>query len=155
VTNARHHHPVLGRDARLLVLITGVLAGSAVGFLHIIDYELGNDTGREILSPQLFLYGPGAAAVGFASAAALYAWFARAVQGGALWWRHLGGTVSAFVIAFVGFTFLWLTTPPSYLGRLSEPLGAAIVAATVEAVVVRLLRSARNVESRRLRSTSQ
>ena len=36
-------HPLLGADARLIILITGVLAGAGVGFLHIIDYELGKD----------------------------------------------------------------------------------------------------------------
>ncbi|MCI0156341.1 hypothetical protein KNO15_06485 [Leifsonia shinshuensis] len=154
MTDARIH-PLLGRDARLVVLITGVLAGAGVGFLHIIDYELGNDTKRELLSPQLFLYGPAAAAVGFVAAAALYAWFARARPGMALWWRHVCGTASAFVAAFAGYTLLWITTPPTYLGWFSEPLGAAVIAAAVEVVAVRLIRSARNVERTRLRSTSQ
>ncbi|WP_426624986.1 hypothetical protein ACPPVW_02565 [Leifsonia sp. McL0607] len=148
-------HPVLGKDARLVLLITGVLVGAAVGFLHIIDYELGNDTERELLSPQLFLYGPAAAGVGFVAAAALYAWFARARLGYVDWWRHVCGTASAFVAALAGYSLLWFTTPPTYLGGLSEPLGAAIVAATVEVVVVRLIRSARNVESAKLHSTSQ
>lgn len=148
-------HPLLGRDARLILLITGVLAGAAVGFLHIVDYELGNDTKRELLSPQLFLYGPAAAAVGFVAAAALYAWFARARPGAVLWWRHVFGTASAFVAAFSGYSLLWITTPPTYLGWFSEPLGAVAIAATVEVVLVRLLRSARNVESTKLRSTSQ
>ncbi len=148
-------HPVLGKDARLVILITGVLAGAAVGFLHIIDYEVGSDTQRRLLSPQLFLYGPAAAGVGFVAAAALYAWFARARPSAVHWWRHVCGTASAFVVAFAGYSLLWTTTPPTFIGRLSEPLGAAITAATVEVVVVRLIRSARNVESRRLRSTSQ
>lgn len=150
-----HHHPLLGRDARLVVLITGVLAGAVVGFLHIVDYEMGSDTKRELLSPQLFLYGPAAAGVGFVSAAVHYAWFARARPGGVHWWRHLGGTVSAFLVGVVGYTLLWLTTPATYLGWFSEPLGAALVAATIEFVVYRLIRSSRNVERRRLRSTSQ
>lgn len=148
-------HPVLGTDARLVILVTGVLAGASVGFLHIIDYEFGNDTARALLSPQLFLYGPAAAGVGFVAAAALYAWFARARRGAVHWWRHVCGTASAFVVAFAGYSALWITTPPTYLGRWSEPLGAAAVAVTVEVVVVRLIRSARNVESRKLRSTSQ
>ncbi|KQR53998.1 hypothetical protein ASF88_03925 [Leifsonia sp. Leaf336] len=148
-------HPVLGKDARLTLLITGVLAGAAIGFLHIIDYELGNDTKRELLSPQLFLYGPAAAGVGFVAAAALYAWFARAKPGALHWWRHVFGIVSAFVVAYAGYSLLWITTPPTFLGRLSEPLGAALVTVTVEVVLVRLIRSGRNVESVRLRSTSQ
>jgi hypothetical protein len=152
---AAHIHPLLGRDARLVLLITGVLAGAGVGFLHIVDYEMGNDTKRELLSPQLFLYGPAAAAVGFVAAAALYAWFARAKPGAVLWWRHVCGTASAFVAAFSGYSLLWITTPPTYLGWFSEPLGAAVIAAAVEVVLVRLLRSARNVESAKLRSTSQ
>ena len=138
-----------------MLLITGVLAGAAVGFLHIVDYEMGNDTKRELLSPQLFLYGPAAAAVGTGAAAALYAWFARAKPGAALWWRHVFGTASAFIAALAGYGLLWITTPPTYLGLFSEPLGAAVLAATVEVVLVRLLRSARNVESAKLRSTSQ
>lgn len=155
MTSVRLHHPLLGKDARLVVLIAGVLVGSAVGFLHIVDFEVGNDTGRELLSPQLFLYGPAAAAVGFVAAAALYAWFARAVPGGRLWWRHLCGTASAFVAAYAGYSVIWVTTPPTYLGLLSEPLGAAIVAVTVEVVVLRLIRSSRDVERAKPRSTSQ
>jgi hypothetical protein len=115
VTIVRLHHPLLGKDARLVILVTGVLVGSVVGFLHIVDYELGSDTARELLSPQLFLYGPTAAAVGFAAAA----------------------------------------TPPTFLGLFSEPLGAAVVAATVEFVVIRLIRSSRHVERAGVRSTSQ
>ncbi|QNE37264.1 hypothetical protein [Leifsonia shinshuensis] len=150
-----HHHPLLGRDARLVILITGVLAGAAVGFLHILDYELGSDTKRELLSPQLFLYGPAAAGVGFLSAAVHYAWFARARPGGVHWWRHVCATASAFVVAFVGYTLLWLTTPATYLGWFSEPLGAGVVAGTVEYVVHRLIRENGNVDRRPLRSTSQ
>lgn len=148
-------HPLLGKDARLIVLITGVLAGAAVGFLHILDYELGSDTERELLSPQLFLYGPAAAGVGFVSAAVHYAWFARAHRGGDLWWRHVCATASAFVLAYAGYALLWFTTPATYLGWLSEPLGAAAVAAVVEYVVHRLIRDSRNVEHAPLRSTSQ
>jgi hypothetical protein len=148
-------HPVLGRDARLILMITGILAGAAIGFLHIIDYELGNDTKRELLSPQLFLYGPGAGGVGFVAAAALYSWFARAEPGALHWWRHVFGVVSAFLVAYAGYSLLWVTTPPTYLGRLSEPLGAAAIAATLEVVLLRLMRSARNVERARVRSTSQ
>ncbi|GAA4144033.1 hypothetical protein [Leifsonia shinshuensis] len=148
-------HPLLGRDARLVVLITGVLAGAVVGFLHILDYELGSDTKRELLSPQLFLYGPAAAGVGFASAAAHYAWFARARPGAIHWWRHVGATATAFAVAYSGYTLLWLTTPATYLGWFSEPLGAVVVAVTVEYVVHRLIRERRNVERRPLRSTSQ
>lgn len=148
-------HPLLGTDARLVILITGVLTGAGVGFLHIIDYELGTNTRRELLSPQLFLYGPAAAGIGFLAAVALYVWFARARRGTPLWWRHVCGTASAFAVAYAGYTLLWVTTPPTALGGLSEPFGAFLVAAVVEVVVVGLLRSARNVESRRLRSTSQ
>jgi hypothetical protein len=148
-------HPLLGADARLIILITGVLAGAGVGFLHVIDYELGKDTRREVLSPQLFLYGPAAAGVGFLAAAALYVWFARARPGTPLRWRHVGGTASAFAVAYAGYTVLWITTPATALGGLSEPFGALLVAAAVEIVLVGLIRSARNVESRRLRSTSQ
>ena len=148
-------HPLLGRDARLVILITGVLAGAVVGFVHIIDYEIGSDTERELLSPQLFLYGPAAAAIGFIGAAAHYAWFARARPGAVHWWRHVCATATAFVVALAGYSLLWITTPATYLGRFSEPLGAAIVAGTVEFVVHRLIRSARNVESGRIRSTSQ
>ncbi|MGH1525901.1 hypothetical protein ACRAWC_18340 [Leifsonia sp. L25] len=150
-----HHHPLLGRDARLLILITGVLAGAAVGFLHIIDYELGSDTKRELLSPQLFLYGPVAAGVGFVSAAAHYAWFVRARPGGVHWWRHVCATASAFAVGYIGYTLLWLTTPATYLGWFSEPLGAGIVAAVVEFVAYRLIRASGSVEPRPLRSTSQ
>lgn len=155
VTIAHLHHPLLGRDARLVLLVTGVLAGAAVGFLHIIDYELGNDTQRQLLSPQVFLYGPAAAGVGFVAAAALYAWFARAVRRSGLWWRHVCGTASAFVVGYAGYSAVWVTTPPTYLGRVSEPLGALLLAATVEVVAVRLIRSTRNVESANLRSTLQ
>jgi hypothetical protein len=154
VTTARLH-PLLGRDARLVVLITGVLAGAAVGFLHIIDYELGSDTKRELLSPQLFLYGPAAAGVGFLSAAVHYAWFARARRGKPVWWRHVFGTLSSFLLAYVGYILLWLTTPATYLGWFSEPLGAAVVAGTVEYVVYRRITASRNVERRPLRSTSE
>jgi hypothetical protein len=154
VTTA-HHHPLLGKDARLIILITGVLAGAVVGFLHILDYELGGDTERQLLSPQLFLYGPAAAGVGFVSSAVHYAWFARARPGGVHWWRHVCATASAFVVAFSGYTLLWQTTPATYLGWFSEPLGAGVVAATVEYVVHRLIRERRNVERRPLRSTSQ
>ncbi|MEY9952769.1 hypothetical protein [Leifsonia sp. EB34] len=150
-----HQHPLLGKDARLVILISGVLAGAVVGFLHIVDYELGGDTERELLSPQLFLYGPAAAVVGFVSAAVHYAWFARARPGGVHWWRHVCATASAFGLAYAGYTLLWLTTPATYLGWFSEPLGAGIVAATVEFVVYRLIRESRNVERRPLRSTSQ
>lgn|GEM_PF-1807067 len=155
MTTAHHHHPLLGRDARLIILITGVLAGAVVGFLHIIDYELGSDTKRELLSPQLFLYGPAAAGVGFVSAAVHYAWFARARPGAIHWWRHVCATASAFVVAYVGYVLLWLTTPATYLGWFSEPLGAAAVAGTVEYVVYRLILGRRNVERRPLRSTSE
>jgi len=148
-------HPLLGKDARLIILVTGVLAGAAVGFLHILDYELGSDTKRELLSPQLFLYGPAAAGVGFVSAAVHYAWFARAQPSGIHWWRHVCATASAFVVAFLGYTLLWLTTPATYLGWFSEPLGAAVVAGVVEYVVTRLIRKRRNVERSPLRSTSQ
>lgn len=150
-----HFHPLLGRDARLIILVTGVLVGATIGFLHIIDYELATDTERELLSPQLFLYGPAAAAVGFLSAAAHYAWFARARAGRVPWWRHAAATGCAFLVAFIGYSLLWITTPATLLGLLSEPLGAALVAGTVEYVVVLLIRNRRNVERARLRSTSE
>lgn len=146
MTESEHVHPLLGRDAALLMLVSGVLAGGIVGFLHIIDYELANETQRELLSPQLFVWGPAAAAVGFLAGAAHYAWFVHAEpnphgrQSRRGVWRHIGAPASSFAVALLGFLLVWSTTPDGILRAWSEPLSAAFVAVTLELLTLRMIR---------------
>ncbi|WP_348788518.1 hypothetical protein [Leifsonia sp. NPDC080035] len=147
-------HPVLGRDAAVVLVVGGTLIGATAGFLHLIDFELESDTGGQLLSPQLFFYGPAAAFVGLLAGTAQYLWFLRARRPERLWWRYAGGFVSAFLVAAAGFGAVWLTTPPTTLGGLSDPLSALLTSAALQVVTARSIRSHRNVESRGPRSTS-
>ena len=131
-------------DAVYAVVLTGTLAGSALGFLHIIDFELVSDTERQLLSAQIFLYGPAAAVIGTVCAVVHLVWWVRAFRRRRIpWWRQALAWASAFAAAFAGYLLLWDTLPTTFLDGWSEPVAAVALATAVAVVAARVIRRAR------------
>lgn len=131
-------------DAVYAVVLTGTLAGSALGFLHIIDFELVSDTERQLLSAQIFLYGPAAAVIGTVCAVVHLAWWLPAFRTRRIpWWRESLAWACTVVAAFGGYLLLWDTLPTTFLDGWSEPVAAVALATSIAVVAARVIRRAR------------